>query len=117
MTKQSFKQYCAFLLQGSVSLLVLLLLGSLLVAKGQRLGVYYYFLSNYFLLYPYNERCKFRTRLQTSGTLQRSRRKPSEMTRRKQDSDFLNRLAINFLTSCADLLLAPLYFLQNYFKE
>lgn len=117
MTKQSFKQYCTFLLQGSVSLFVLLLLVSLVVTQGQRLGLYYYFLSNYFLLYPYNERCKFQTRLQMRGNLQRSRRKQPEMTRRKQESDLLNRLALNFLTRCVDLLLAPFYFLQNYFKE
>lgn len=117
MTKQSFKQYCYFLLQSSVSLIVLLLLGSLLVAKGQRFGLYYYFLSNYFLLYPYNERRKMQKQLKPREAAQRLRRTQVKMTRRKQDSDLLNRLAIEFLTGCLDLLIAPIYFLQNYFKD
>ncbi|MBD5069978.1 MAG: hypothetical protein HDT50_07390 [Lactobacillus sp.] len=120
------------LLEGAVSALFLLVLCRFIPTENWRLLLYYYVISNYLMLYPYNQENKSKApqviaQEETSKDdqqvdveseaedqpLRRSRKR----TKQQLDTELLNNLLKSFALTCVDLVLAPFYFMRSYLKK
>ncbi len=105
------------LLDGLASVVVLLALCRLVPDQAWRSVLYYYTISNYLMLFPYNRRQQLLTKqskvvVEESGPLRRSKPK----TKRQIDSELLTNLVKSFAKICLEIIIAPYYFMGYYFK-
>lgn len=105
------------LLDGLAAVIVLLALCRLVSDQAWRSVLYYYMISNYLMLFPYNRRQQLLTKqskVVVEGKRQLRRSKPK--TTRQVDSELLANLVKSFSKICLEIIIAPYYFMSYYFK-
>lgn len=97
------------LLDGLAAVIVLLALC--------RSVLYYYTISNYLMLFPYNRRQQLLTK-QSKAVVEANRplRRLKPKTKRQVDSELLTNLVKSFSKICLEIIIAPYYFMSYYFK-
>ncbi len=79
--------------------------------------LYYYTISNYLMLFPYNRRQQLLTK-QSKAVVEANRplRRLKPKTKRQVDSELLTNLVKSFSKICLEIIIAPYYFMSYYFK-
>ena len=105
------------LLDGLAAAIVLLALCRLVSDQAWRSVLYYYTLSNYLMLFPYNRRQQLLTK-QSKAAVEANRplRRSKPKTKRQVDSELLTNLVKSFSKICLEIIIAPYYFMSYYFK-
>lgn len=105
------------LLDGLVAMIVLLALCRLVSDQAWRSVLYYYTISNYLMLFPYNRRQQLLTK-QSKAVVEANRplRRLKPKTKRQVDSELLTNLVKSFSKICLEIIIAPYYFMSYYFK-
>lgn len=105
------------LLDGLAAVIVLLALCRLVSDQAWRSVLYYYTLSNYLMLFPYNRRQQLLTK-QSKAAVEGNRplRRLKPKTKRQVDSELLTNLVKSFSKICLEIIIAPYYFMSYYFK-
>ncbi len=105
------------LLDGLAAMIVLLALCRLASDQAWRSVLYYYTISNYLMLFPYNRRQQLLTK-QSKAVVEANRplRRLKPKTKRQVDSELLTNLVKSFSKICLEIIIAPYYFMSYYFK-
>lgn len=105
------------LLDGLAAMIVLLALCRLVSDQAWRSVLYYYTISNYLMLFPYNRRQQLLTK-QSKAVVEANRplRRLKPKTKRQVDSELLTNLVKSFSKICLEIIIAPYYFISYYFK-
>lgn len=98
-------------------MIVLLALCRLVSDQAWRSVLYYYTISNYLMLFPYNRRQQLLTK-QSKAVVEANRplRRLKPKTKRQVDSELLTNLVKSFSKICLEIIIAPYYFMSYYFK-
>ncbi|MDE7022936.1 MAG: hypothetical protein K2O72_01685 [Ligilactobacillus sp.] len=105
------------LLDGLAAVIVFLALCRLVSDQAVRSVLYYYTISNYLMLFPYNRRQQLLTK-QSKAVVEANRplRRLKPKTKRQVDSELLTNLVKSFSKICLEIIIAPYYFMSYYFK-
>ncbi len=105
------------LLDGLAAMIVLLALCRLVSDQAWRSVLYYYTISNYLMLFPYNRRQQLLTK-QSKAVVEANRplRRLKPKIKRQVDSELLTNLVKSFSKICLEIIIAPYYFMSYYFK-
>ena len=105
------------LLDGLAAVIVLLALCRLVSDQAWRSVLYYYTISNYLMLFPYNRRQQLLTK-QSKAVVEANRplRRLKPKTKRQVDSELLTNLVKSFSKICLEIIIAPYYFMSYYYK-